>query len=73
MCLGFKTAEPVRYERRDPYEDFYNGNIYDPIEEKDKKPAVQDGSAIEKPSENNIEYKPLNQSSTGLQIHQGGN
>ena len=72
MCLGFISAEPVRYTRQDPYENFYNGNIYDPKPEEVKKTKVERTPNAES-SSNYENTNPINSSGTGLQIYTGGN
>ena len=66
MCLGGGSSSPVQYTRPDPYENFYNGNIYDPkpqevIDEAKEVAKAETGG-------NYLDKNPIYQSDTGLEI-----
>jgi len=68
MCIGgMRASKPQVYQRPNPQDIYYNGNIYDPKPEPAKEePTV---AMKDKDSDDN-KFKPnlLNKSSTGLQI-----
>jgi len=67
MCM--RTSSPTVYKRPNPQDIYYNGNIYDPIEEEKKKPAVTETAPKEKQGGGNSDKNPMLKSNTGLQIY----
>ena len=73
MCLSMRTSSPQVYQRPNPQDIYYNGNIYDPKPVKEKEAKVERTPNAEASRQNFENTNPINSSGSGLQIYTGGN